>query len=321
MDRPVENDSDKSGRFDVIIVGGGPAGIAAALWCEDLGLKAIILEKQQELGGQLLRTFGPVTNYPGVQAANGREFRDLLVRRLATDAIIAADVADVELVKKRVKLADGKTYSSDAIVIATGVRPRELGVPGEREFRSCGILDSGTRQRDEVAGKRVVIVGGGDAALENALILAGVASLVQVIHRREQFSARPDFVEKCAANNKIELITNSTVTAITGNEHMEQIEVQNVATGLRRIIAADNLLIRIGVQPNTELFRGQIELDADGYVIINSNCSTELENVFAVGDAANRTAPTIAAAVGQASIAIKAISRAELGRSRFELIK
>jgi thioredoxin reductase (NADPH) len=294
--------------FEVIIAGGGPAGLAALHWCAELGLTAVLVEKEPEFGGQLLQTYNPVTNYLGLPAANGRELRDRFLaclpdnmKRLTDSEIVTADVE-----KKLVVLADGRELGGRALVVATGVRRRELGIPGEHEFRGRGILDSGARQREDVAGKRVVIVGGGDAALENALMLAERAADVVVVHRREEFTARVDLLEPAKRNAKIEFMTKTVLTAITGDDTVEGVELENTETGERSVRATDHVLIRIGVEPNSDLFRGQIDLDDNGYVVTDRYCATSAPRVFAIGDIANPIAPTIAAAVGQASIAIKA---------------
>lgn len=294
--------------FEVLILGGGPAGIAAQLWCEDLGITSLLLEREPELGGQLLRTYAPIGNYPGVSAANGIELRDLFVRRLKHPSHTTAAIVTADLTRKMIVLEDGTEYSGRGIIIATGVRRRELGIPGEREFIGRGILESGAKQQREVAGKAVMIVGGGDAALENALILAERAALVRIIHRRDKLAARAEFVDRAVAHPKIEILTNTRATSIRGGEQLEAVEIEDIASGVRRSVEADNMLIRIGVVPNTELFRGQVELDARGYVVVDRNCATSLAGVFGAGDVASPSAPTIAAAVGQASIAVKNIS-------------
>lgn len=302
----------EKGDFDVIIAGGGPGGLAALLWCADLGMKAVLLEKKDEFGGQLLRTYNAITNYPGVTAANGRELRDIFLQQLPDRGVMritGAHIVEADLTNKTVELADGTKYSGRAIIIATGVRRRELGIHGEREFRERGVLESGAKERNKVIDTRVVIVGGGDAALENALILSEKAAKVFVVHRRENFTARPDFLERARHDKKIEFLINTKVTALTGNEKLETAELENVETGELVTLAADAVLIRIGVEPNTELFRGQIKLDEAGYVVIDSNCATCAEGIFAVGDAANQNSPTISAAVGQASIAVRTILR------------
>lgn len=297
--------------LDVVIAGGGPAGLSALQWCAELGLKAILIEKEPELGGQLLYTYNPITNYLGWQCANGRELRGAFLKSLHDTSgrrVCDANIVDADLPKRTFVLADGAIHSGGSIIIATGVRRRKLGIPGEREFRGRGILDSGAKQRNEIADKQVVIVGGGDAALENAIILAKRAERVMVVHRRAMFTARSEFLEPASSHPKIEFVTDARMTSINGDEKVKNVGLVRLRTGEQLTLKADAVLIRIGVEPNSDLFRDQIDLDPEGYVVIDRNCATSLPNVFAVGDVANPTTPTIAAAVGQACIAVKTIA-------------
>lgn len=304
--------AEKMNKVDVIIAGGGPAGMSALLWCADLGLNAVLLEKEIELGGQLLYTYNAIKNYLGIEAATGRELRDIFLRQIANAKIerrCGAEIVGADLAGTSMTLADGTMYSGRAIIIATGVRRRKLKVPGEEEFRGRGILESGAKAVDEVSGKTVVIVGGGDAALENALILSENARKIFVVHRRKEFTARRDFTDQAKALGKIEFLPDNKLTTIVGKGTVKSVELEHLISGKSSQIETDAVLIRIGVEPNTELFRGQIELDEKGYVIIDSYCAANLSNVFACGDVANPSSPTIATAVGHGATAVKALFR------------
>lgn len=301
---------EKNAEFEVMIAGGGPAGLSALLWCADLGLNAILLEKEAEFGGQLLLTHNAIQNYLGVEAANGRELSDIFLRQVKNTKIkqlTGARIVEADLAQKTLTLADGTKYSSQAIIISTGVRRRKLMVPGEEDFRGHGILESGTKALSEMQGKTTVIVGGGDAALENALILNKTARKIFVVHRRSKFTARKEFIQAALEAEKIEFCFDIEITEIFGNDMVEGVELKHQTSGNLSQIKTDAVLIRIGVEPNTELFRGQIELDEAGYVIIDANCATNMQGIFAVGDVANPTAPTISSAVGQGAAAAKAI--------------
>ena len=203
-------------------------------------------------------------------------------------------------------MKNNEEISAKAIVLATGVRRRKLNVAGEDEFRGRGILESGKRDSSQAAGKTVCVVGGGDAAAENALILADAARKVYLVHRGKEFRARAEFLEEIKNNSNIEVLTETVVTKILGNERLEKIELKK-ENGHISQIAADALVIRIGVEPNTMLFRNQIKVDGNGYVKTNANCETNLKNVFAVGDVANPHAPTVSGAVGTGATAIKVL--------------
>ena len=193
------------------------------------------------------------------------------------------------------------------MIIATGVRRRKLGIEGEENFQNKGILHSGKRDKDSVKNKKVVIVGGGDAAIENTLILSETASEVTVIHRRKDFRAREEFLEKARNNRKISFITQTILTKFSGDETLEEIEIKNIQTGKTSIIPTDAVLLRIGVSPNTDIFRQKNLLDKQGYVKINAECQTNISGVYAVGDVANPTSPTVSSAVGMGATAVKSI--------------
>ncbi len=302
----------KKKNFDVIIIGAGPGGLSSAFWCAELGLKALLLEREDELGGQMLRTFNRIENYLGIETANGSEMRDIFLRQVKKKAVTLhcrAEIEAVDLIEKTVVLTSGERYSARAIVIATGVRRRELGIPGAAEFRGRGILESGEKCKNDVAGKRVMVVGGGDAALENALILSRAAERVFLVHRRGEFRARKEFVHECLQNKKIEVTLNAAVTAIIGNAEVEAVEIRDMLTGTTSLISIEAVLIRVGEIPNTELFHGQISLDDEGYVSVGPNCGTALAGVLAIGDVARPFAHTIAGAVGDGATAAKAIAR------------
>jgi thioredoxin reductase len=214
----------------------------------------------------------------------------------------------VDLKAKRIAVASGEQLQSIAIVIATGVRPRELGVPGEKEFVGKGMIESGARDRELVAGHDVCVVGGGDAAVENALLLAEVCPTVTLVHRGKTLRARREFVEQLQAKHCITVFTESVLTRIIGDERVEAVEIQR-KQGLKPFqLAVRGVLIRIGVEPNTELFHEQLDIDERGYVVVNNQQETNVSMVFAVGDVSNPVAPTISSATGAGATAAKVIA-------------
>jgi thioredoxin reductase (NADPH) len=294
--------------FDVVIIGGGAGGISAACWCDELGLKTLLLESEPELGGQLLWTHNPVKNHLGVEAENGRELRDRFVSQAANynfSLRTGAEVSGADLENKIVTLQTGEDFSARALIIATGIRRRKLDVAGEAELKGKGILESGKRDAEKVKGKNVCIVGGGDAALENALILAETARRVTLVHHRKDFRARSEFLEKARQNPSIEILTEAAVTKIIGHEKVEGVEIKNADETF--ILPVEAVLIRAGVEPNTGLFRGKLKLDKNGYIETDSRCETSVDKVFAVGDVANPLAPTVSSAVGMGATAAKVI--------------
>jgi thioredoxin reductase (NADPH) len=296
---------------DVIIIGAGPAGLSTAFWCDEFGLDTLVLEQAEHVGGQLHRVYNPINNYLGLKARNGAE----LLERFSADVDSAefdlwtqTSISSVDLKAKRIAVASGEQLQSIAIVIATGVRPRELGVPGEKEFVGKGMIESGARDRELVAGHDVCVVGGGDAAVENALLLAEVCPTVTLVHRGKKLRARREFVEQLQAKHCITVFTESVLTRIIGDERVEAVEIQR-KQGLKPFqLAVRGVLIRIGVEPNTELFREQLDIDERGYVEVNNQQETNVSMVFAVGDVSNPVAPTISSATGAGATAAKVIA-------------
>jgi len=296
---------------DVIIIGAGPAGLSTAFWCDELGLDTLVLEQAEEIGGQLHRVYNPIENYLGLKTRNGKELLDIFASEVDDaefDLWRQTSITSVDLKAKRVSLASGEVLQSIAIVIATGVRPRELGVPGEKEFAGKGMIESGARDRQLFAGKDVCVVGGGDAAVENALLLAEVCPTVTLVHRGKKLRARHEFKEKLQAVHCITVFTESVLTRIIGEDDVVAVEIQR-KQGLKPFqMAVRGVLIRIGVKPNTELFKNQIETDEKGFLVVNGRQETNVPMVFGVGDVANPLAPTISGATGAGATAAKVIA-------------
>jgi thioredoxin reductase (NADPH) len=296
---------------DVIIIGAGPAGLSTAFWCDDLGLDTLVLEEDEQIGGQLHRVYNPIENYLGVKARNGEELFKLFTRDVDAagfDLWTQASIASVDLKAKRISLESGEQLQSIAIVIATGVRPRQLGVPGEKEFVGKGMIESAARDRELFAGKDVCVVGGGDAAVENALLLTEVCPTVTLVHRGKKLRARRELAERLQPNNCITVFTESVLTRIIGEEEVQAVEIHR-KEGIKPFqLAVRGVLIRIGVEPNSELFREQLEMNEKGFITVNSEQETRLPMVFAVGDISNPLAPTISSATGAGATAAKVIA-------------
>ena len=297
--------------IDVVIIGGGPAGISAAVWCADLGLSCVVLERERKPYGQLHWIHNPIRNYLGARARNGA---DLIERfdetvtswniRIETETV----VENIDCKRRAITLGGDREISARALFIATGVRRRTLGVPGEDRFAGKGILTSGAGERESVKGKRVVVVGGGDAAAENALLLADFAAQVYLIHRRDSLTARPEFRQAVESRMNIETIFESEVIELTGSHRLEHVAIKGSDHSVTRL-PADCFIARIGVAPNTELVTSQLHLDPEGYIVVDSECRTSTEAVYAIGDVANPASPTIPTATGTGATAAKSLFR------------
>ena len=296
---------------DVIIIGAGPAGLSTAFWCDELGLDTLVLEQAEQIGGQLHRVYNPIENYLGLKTHNGQELLELFAKDVDAaefDLWTGTNITSVDLKARRISLQSGENLQSIAIVIATGIRPRQLGVPGEKEFVGKGMIESGARDRHLFAGQDVCVVGGGDAAVENALLLAEVCPTVTLVYRGKKLRARRELAERLQPNNCITVFTESVLTRIIGDEEVQAVEIQR-KEGLKPFqLAVRGVLIRIGVEPNTELFRQQLETDEKGFIAVNSQHETSVPMVFAVGDVSNPIAPTISGATGAGATAAKTIA-------------
>ena len=296
---------------DVIIIGAGPAGLAAAFWCDDLGLDTLVLEREPRVGGQLLQVYNPIENYPGLKLANGQKLSGLLSAEIDAadfDLWTGVEISALNLKAKQIALSSGEELQAISIIVATGVRRRMLGIPGEAEFAGKGIIESATRDRELFAGHDVCVIGGGDAAAENALLLAEVCPTVTVIHRRKKLRARREFVQRIESNHCLTVFSESVVTRILGDKSVEAVEIVRKEAIKPFQMAVRGVLIRIGVEPNTEQLRDQLQLDEKGYVVVDSKHETSITNVFAIGDVSNPLAPTISGACGAGATAAKVIA-------------
>ncbi len=285
--------------------------MSAALWCDELNLDALVLEENEEVGGQLLWTHNRIENHLGITAENGSGLRDIFVRQTEErdfDLWTNVKIESLDLRAKRLRLKSGEELKAIAFIIATGIRRRKLNVRGEDELKGRGVIESGRKDSHLVAGKDVCIVGGGDAAAENALILAEVCPTITLIHRGKHLRARREFIEQIKANHRITVFTKAVLLNIIGDEKVEGVEIKREGALKPLQIAVGGVLIRIGVEPNTKLFSNQLETDESGYIKINSQCETVIENVFAAGDVANPIAPTVSSAVGMGATSAKAIA-------------
>ena len=302
----MESRSKIDRNFDGVVIGGGPAGMSAAMWFADLGMSVCIIEKEAELGGLMLSIFAPITNYLGLEAANGREMRDRFAAQLSKDIEIkfSAEVTAINPHENFVECSD-ENIGFKALVFAAGVRRRTL--PAVKKFMGSGVMISGSGEKKTVEGESVVIVGGGDAALENALILGEYANEVTVVHRGEEFSARAEFVEKAKRMSNVKFLMRHEISELNGSEKIESVTAKSREGEADKTIQADRILVRIGTQPNSELLRGIVQMNDAGFILTDITGATSQKNIYAAGDVANPTSPTIITAAGTAAAAAKAI--------------
>jgi thioredoxin reductase (NADPH) len=283
----AESQSDKV--WDVIVIGSGPAGLSAALYTSRAHLDTVVLTGEA-IGGQVSLT-SDVDNYPGFPDGIGGAglVQNMQSHAEQFGATVQIDtVAAVELGQRPFLVAgQNGDYYARALIVATGASPRKLDVPGERELTGRGVSYCGTCDGWFFQGKNVVVVGGGDSALEEALFLTKYASKVTVVHRRSELRAGPALQKRAFSNDKIEFIWNATVTRILGTQNVEAVELTDAQTGKQWELPIDGVFIFIGHFPNGQLFEGQLETDDRGYVVVDRHMATNVEGVWAAGEIAD----------------------------------
>ncbi len=291
--------------YDLIIIGAGPAGLSAALYAGRAHLDTLVLTGDQ-IGGQVATT-NEVDNYPGfpegitgpelVQNMQAQAERFGAVVQL--DTVIAADLGQQPF---HLTGYNGE-YRARALVVATGAAPRKLGVPGEQEFTGRGVSYCATCDGWFFNDKDVIVVGGGDSALEEALFLTKYARKVTVVHRRDELRAGPTLQKRAFDNEKIGFVWNAVVTGITGADGLQAVNLKDTQTGKECERAADGVFVFIGHIPNTSLFQGQLEIGEQGYLVSDELMATSVQGVWAAGEAADSVFRQVVTSAGMGAAA------------------
>ena len=293
--------------FDVIIIGGGPAGYTAALYAARANLTAMVIEKFAP-GGQMATT-EIVENYPGfVEGINGFELGMQMKKGAERFGVKTklAEVKSVELDKNPKLIHTSKdTFQAKTIILALGAYPRELGLPNERNLRGRGVSYCATCDGMFYKDKTVVIVGGGNTAVADAIFLAKICKKVYLVHRRDELRASKTYMESLEKTENIEFIWSSEVVEILADEFVTGVKVKSRNDDSVRMVACDGIFVAIGNVPNTELIKGQVELDEAGYVPTDETTRTNIPGVFAVGDMRNKPLRQIVTAVADGAVASK----------------
>ncbi|HEU5120836.1 MAG TPA: thioredoxin-disulfide reductase [Candidatus Nitrosocosmicus sp.] len=283
-DTASENLNDK--HFDVAIVGSGPAGYTASIYTSRAKLKTIIISGSLP-GGQLMTTT-EVENFPGFP--NGITGPELMINmqqqseRFGTK-IEVDEVTSVDFKNRPFKIYTGSAkYLADSVLISTGASPRKLGLKSEGDFSGRGVSYCATCDGPFFRNQEIIVVGGGDTALEEATFLTKFGKSVKIIHRRDELRASKILQERAFENPKIEFIWNSAVVNIKGQSNVDAVTIKDINTGEETVLNAGGLFVAIGHEPNTAIFNGQIDLDERGYILLKNNTKTNIEGVFAAGD-------------------------------------
>ena len=289
-DGPKMPDKKKT-KFDVVIIGAGPSGYTAGIYCSRAGYDTLILSGILP-GGQLVNTT-EVENYPGFE--KGIMGPDLMIemrkqcQRMGT-TIIDDEAVDVDFRRKPYKVLTGsEEYEGRAIIIATGANPRKLGLEGEQTFGGKGVSYCATCDGPFFRNQELIVVGGGDSAIEEATFLTKFASTVHLVHRRQELRASKVMQERAFNNEKIKFHWDSAVTDIKGDQKVQQAVLKNLKSNEENTIDVGGIFVAIGHEPNTKLFKNQIDLDDEGYIVLKEKTHTNVEGVFAAGDVHDRT--------------------------------
>ena len=290
--------------YDVVIVGGGPAGLAAALYTARMDLKTVVLDRGP-LGGQLLNT-ELIEDYPGFESILGSELATKMGEHARRFGVTVRDFEpvqeiDVEGKIKVVRLESGEELRAPALIMAAGGLPRYLHVPGEKEFWGRGVSYCAVCDGAFFKGQELAVVGGGDAAVEEGEFLTRYASKVYIIHRRSELRAQPILVDRAKANSKIEFIFDAHVKEITGDDKVQIVSYEQ--NGKLVKLPVGGVFIFIGFVPNSGLFKVHVNHDEAGYIETDRNMQTSVEGVWAVGDVRSQLTKQIATAVGDGTTA------------------
>lgn len=291
--------------YDVIILGAGPAGLTAAIYASRELMKTAVIDKGVA-GGQIAWA-GTIENYPGFESISGQQLTSSMAsqaKKFGAQIVELNEVKSIELDGKIKKVKTAKTeFLAKSIIIATGAREKKLGVKGENELKGKGVSYCATCDAPFFKDKGVLVIGGGNSAITEAIHLAKFAKSVTIIHRREQLKAEKSRQEAAKSNPKIKFLLNKTVEEIFGTNKVEGVKLKDAKTGKTSELKCDGIFIYVGTLPNTELFAGKLALDKNNQIIIDEDCKTSIAGVFAAGDVTNSKIKQVATAVGSGAIA------------------
>lgn len=295
----------------VLVLGSGPTGYSAALYAARAELQPVVLTGMQ-LGGQAALTY-TIENYPGFpEGVGGAQLGELFQKQAEHfGAVTEFDMANsVDLSKRPFKVtADSGEYLADVLIVGTGASPNHLEIPGEVEMTGRGVSYCATCDGWFFKDKKVVVVGGGDSALEEGLFITRYASSVTIIHRRDELRAGAILQKRAMEHPKVNFIWDTIVTETIGTDKLEAVKLKNVKTGDETILETDGLFIFIGHTPNTQMFKGQLEMSDHGYIKVNDKMETNVQGVFAAGEAADPTFRQVVTSAGMGAAAAISATR------------
>lgn len=302
--------------FDVIIIGAGAAGLTAGIYASRAKLNTLILN-EGAVGGQMVLT-EEIANYPGVPVTKGYMLANAMKEQAKSFGCKIK--SNIKITKynfinevKELELEDGRTFKGKSVILTPGGRPRSLNIQGEDQFKGTGISYCATCDGDFFTGKEVVVVGGGNSALEEAVALTKYATKITIVHQFDHFQAFEHAILEAKANPKIEFIMESELRGFYGNGVLEKVSIEHLPTGKISELKTDGTFIFVGYQPNTESLKDLVQLNERGEIIVDSAMKTSVNGVFAAGDCINKRYRQVTTAVAEGTIA--ALSAAEFLRN------
>lgn len=297
--------------YDVIIIGTGPAGLAAAIYAKRARLNMLLLDKSRFAGGQVLTTY-EVDNYPGFPGISGMELGKKFkehAKELGAE-VAAEEVLSIKPQSDKVLVETKKdTYGTKTVLVATGADHRLLGVPGEEELTGMGVSYCATCDGAFFKNKVAAVVGGGDVAVEDAIFLARLCKKVYLIHRRDELRAAKSLQEKLFAMDNVEVLWDTVVKEIQGKEKVEQLVTESVKDSSQQELPVDGVFIAVGIAPNSQILEGVVEMEKGGYVKAGEDGQTSEPRIFVAGDIRTKALRQIVTAVSDGANAIHTISK------------
>ena len=296
--------SDSRKVYDVVIIGGGPAGLSAGVYTARARLDSLLVERGA-VGGQIINTEW-VENYPGIDSVGGIELTEAMRKQAEKFGLktVFSGVTGIDFKgKEKVVRTSKEEYTAKAVIIAGGSERQKLGIPGEAEYTGKGVSYCATCDGAFFREKEVAVVGGGNAAITEALELTKFASKVSVIHRRDELRATKILQEKAFAEPKIEVLWDSVVDEIKGDNFVTELKISNVKTKKKSGLTVSGVFMAVGFKPNTEYLKGVLELDTIGSIIVDVNMETDVPGVFAAGDIRSSSIRQVIAAAGDGAVA------------------
>lgn len=295
--------------YDVIIIGAGPAGMSAAIYAARAGMSVMLLEKSGIEGGQVLNTY-EVDNYPALPGISGFDLCMQMKAHMEKMQVKTREAAVGKIIEqgeiKLVCTAEGN-YITKTVVIATGAHHAKLGVKGEEEFSGMGVSYCATCDGAFFREKTVCVVGGGDVAVEDAIFLARSCKKVYLIHRRDSLRAAKSLQESLYRLSNVEILWDSVVEEICGEEQVESIKIRNVKTEAATELKLSGVFVAVGIIPNSEAFHGLVDMDERGYIVAGEDCKTSVEGIFAAGDIRTKALRQIITAAADGANAITGV--------------